>query len=345
MLFVACAHAAVPEGLTWLDDARPPDDRPVLAVSAATWDPLSRSVLERALAGSGDRIAVVALSEQGPEAWHDLLAATGWQGLSVGLDPSHELVRSWVGGPELGELVLVREGTDVWRRRVRSADDPALNDLLAAGMPVERSGTRIEDIATSVEEGSLRELRRKVVLLPPEPDVDWVDVVNAAAWRLVTDEGARKKDVALGLDLATRLVEGAGRDDPGVIDTWARAAWASGLREEALAAEERAVPLAEGMPYEQELIEVRDTWRVELGVVIAPDPWKGSVNAAWDDRSWSALVVPPSEDWAGEGEKLSKMLEIGLSTPEGADRSGSMVVYGTPDENPLVAELLAHHRI
>ncbi|MCA9491076.1 MAG: hypothetical protein KC621_14200, partial [Myxococcales bacterium] len=49
--------------------------------------------------------------------------------------------------------------------------------------------------------------------------------------------------------------------------------------------------------------------------------------------------------WAGEGEKLSKMLEIGLSTPEGADRSGSMVVYGTPDENPLVAELLAHHRI
>ncbi len=74
------------------------------------------------------------------------------------------------------------------------------------------------------------------------PDTGY-PMLNALAWHLLTCEVRELRDPAGALAVAERAVEHGGRDDPSVLDTWARALAENGRTREAVAALDRALEL------------------------------------------------------------------------------------------------------
>jgi ribosomal protein S7 len=69
---------------------------------------------------------------------------------------------------------------------------------------------------------------------------------NELAWRILTDESIRERDLDLAETMATRANEAAKGENPAILDTLARALFMNGKKEKATELQEKAVSLADG---------------------------------------------------------------------------------------------------
>ncbi len=91
---------------------------------------------------------------------------------------------------------------------------------------------------------------------------DNAQALNALAWMVVDPEAKRAKpDLELALAAATRANELAEGKDPGVLDTLARVHFAKGDVKKAIELQEKAVELAKGTGWEQELARRLEEYR------------------------------------------------------------------------------------
>ena len=87
-----------------------------------------------------------------------------------------------------------------------------------------------------------RELQEFQFAQVEDPDAS-VQVLNAAAWDLLTNEHAELRDPARALPLAQRAVDGSGGVDPAILDTLAKAWFDTGDVAKAVETQQKAVSL------------------------------------------------------------------------------------------------------
>jgi hypothetical protein len=88
---------------------------------------------------------------------------------------------------------------------------------------------------------TVAELGRKMELAQS----DDAELLNEAAWTLLTDAKIKKRDVKLALKLAESAVKVSGGKDAAVLDTYARALFDNGQPADAVAQQKRAISLAD----------------------------------------------------------------------------------------------------
>ena len=87
-----------------------------------------------------------------------------------------------------------------------------------------------------------RELQEFQLAQTEDPDAS-EQVLNAAAWDLLTNEHAELRDPARALPLAQRAVDGVGGNDPAILDTLALAQHLTGDTAAAIETEKKALSL------------------------------------------------------------------------------------------------------
>jgi hypothetical protein len=128
--------------------------------------------------------------------------------------------------------------------------------------------------------------------------------------------------------------------DAAIVDTAAHLAFAEGHADEATALEQAAIALNPDPELDRPLREALARFEGRTlpaeGVVI--NDLVGHV----------PLVVVPASVPEEARAKLARMWGGAVRTPDAVsadERRSTMALYGTPDENPLVAALLAHHHV
>jgi len=199
--------------------------------------------------------------------------------------------------------------------------------------------------------------------LPVELQPMAVDLLNDIAWSIATTE-TRPKGLQVGVR-AVELAMGWGGDARAeVLDTHARLLWELGEQEEALQRQVEAVALGEGTRHAEVLQGALTQYSEVLGVAVERDdgaePWSGVINQAFREHPMTAFVLvrpPLLDDEALEGAWAAEMADLhgtiyGAGAVVRADEVDArgreravLVLYGTPQDNPLVAEVLAHHHI
>ncbi len=79
-----------------------------------------------------------------------------------------------------------------------------------------------------------------------EAHLDNATLQNEIAWRIATDEGIEKRNLALAETIAKRANEAAKGKEPGILDTLARVLFMEGKTDQAVQIQQKAVSLAEG---------------------------------------------------------------------------------------------------
>ena len=97
-------------------------------------------------------------------------------------------------------------------------------------------------------EGDVAELRSHLEAISTS-FADLPDFLNACAWWLLTDANVHHRALDLALKLSARAVEGYERKDPASLDTYARALFDNGRREEAIAQERLALQVLRSDEY------------------------------------------------------------------------------------------------
>lgn len=144
-------------------------------------------------------------------------------------------------------FVVDKDGTIVWHGHPLAGLDTALEELVAgkydleAAKRAERAGKQSEDYLAKVRAGgdaaTVRELGEAVLKDgTPNPGM-----LNEISWAILTDARIKSRD----LDLATRFAKAAyertaGRD-PGITDTYARALFQTGKKEDAIRLQKQAI--------------------------------------------------------------------------------------------------------
>lgn len=183
-----------------------------------------------------------ALLSRDDAAREDVLAAI------VALAPrdadSARLLAAWLAD---SDLLIVNQLLDIleWRESVVVPQAvPSLVGLLE--VPEDSISARAaallvrHDLAVSGGEPAFRQALRE---LPPGPLAP--DVLNELAWDLAQDEASEARQHLLALELALAAVRLDGRRSAHMLDTLAWAHWRNGQVEQALAAEEQAVAVAD----------------------------------------------------------------------------------------------------
>jgi len=187
--------------------------------------------------------------------------------------------------------------------------------------------------------------------------------LNQIAWALATEQ---PDDAALSTSLrAVEMALALGGDrDPAILDTQARVLWELERKDEALEIQQAAVDLARGTHWEPELISTLCSYATALGAALpgacTPGPWQGSLNQAFEDYPGDGciLVRPGTQEvralenaWSDEMIALASRFFQGtplrlpdnISDDERANKL--LVLYGTPEDNPLTRAVLEHHGI
>ncbi len=159
-------------------------------------------------------------------------------------------------------FVVDKDGTIVWHGHPMAGLDTALEELVAgkydleAAKRAERAGKQSEEYIAKARAGTdaaaLKDLGEAVLKDgTPNPGM-----LNEISWAILTDARIKSRD----LDLATRLAKAAyertaGRD-PGITDTYARALFNTGKKEDAVRLQKQAIATCkdEGMRKQLEAV-------------------------------------------------------------------------------------------
>ncbi len=261
--------------------------------------------------------------------------------------PAPHTVVVTVGDGAGATLVTVADRKTSVTGAFRGPSDPGLLGLLALERPRDlRRAARAWVAADAVRDALLAAARdvdpgaadaalsAMPDVLPPGTEEGFALACNELAWAL-TGAGhlpAARRAADRALVLAPH--------DAAIVDTAAHLAFAEGHADEAIALEEAAIALnvdpEQDEPLRAALARFQGRALPARGVVI--NDLAGRV----------PLVVVPTSVPEEARAKLAQVWGGAVRTPDAVaaeERRGPMALYGTPDENPLVAALFAHHHV
>ena len=165
---------------------------------------------------------------------------------------------------------------------------------------------------------------------------------NQLAWRLVSDKSIKQPDLALAETLANRANEAAAGKEANILDTLARVNFMLGRHDAAVAAEEKAVALAEGQQRTSYQTTLRHYQRGELpdkAQELSARAWQEGGQGKWKDAlaDFTSLIeMEPEEHYHYHG--LGAVL-VQLGDSEGYERFRQNVIkqFGST-QDPMIAE-------
>ena len=198
------------------------------------------------------------------ETW---MEAAGQNGIPTAFVVDKAGVIAWIGHPmELPEQVIeqVLEGT--FDLKKAAADRERLNDIgrqFSQAMQA-KQWDKAESSLAEIEKVLPEDQRRAVagarfaILLGKgdstgaaklaaemsDANQDNADFQNDLAWKLLTDDGLKDRDLQVAEKIATRASEAAHNKNPAILDTLARALFMQGKKDKAIEIQEKAVTLA-----------------------------------------------------------------------------------------------------
>jgi thiol-disulfide isomerase/thioredoxin len=181
-----------------------------------------------------------------------------WIGHPMSLD--EDLVKEVLGGKfdvakaaaEYQTRKANEEATDTAYRALRKAmQDKDWNaaearlaevtKLLPPSMADNLAGTHFQILVGKKDDAAAQRLAGEVSDRHPKDAL----LQNDLAWRILTDPDITRRDIALAEKIAVRANEAAQGKDAAILDTLARALFVAGKKEAAIAAQEKAIALAE----------------------------------------------------------------------------------------------------
>lgn len=209
-----------------------------------------------------------------------------------------------------------------------------------------------------------------------EPAPGFVNDLNTIAWTLVSADTLTDRALDLAEQACEIAVMAGGDNEPFFIDTYARVLWEIGRMHEALDLQRQAVEMMRASSYPPnvtaEFVQTLNEYLLDLDMPLeeeidleqeeeeeeAPVPtgvWSGTLNDAWAffERS-QAIIVRPSafadttreSAWEREMENLKSRffpdspVKLPEAVTDGERVENVIILYGTPDSNPLTRLVL-----
>lgn len=88
-------------------------------------------------------------------------------------------------------------------------------------------------------------------------------LMNALAWRIMTDEPIVNRDLDLAMKAAQKAMKASDNKDPAIIDTYARALWMTGKKADAIKHQKKAIELCEDADMKAQLEKVLEEYEAE----------------------------------------------------------------------------------
>ena len=107
----------------------------------------------------------------------------------------------------------------------------------------------MDEVTGDADDAKLAELGRKLGAL----ETDNAQLLNEAAWRILTDSEVKKRDLPLALKLGKAAYDACNGEDAAIVDTYARALFDNGQLTEAIAQQRKAVSLCDDDGIREEL--------------------------------------------------------------------------------------------
>jgi len=182
----------------------------------------------------------------------------------------------WHGHPETGmtkALEAVLAGTyDLEAARNIEKARPLMEEYF---MGLFRLQAEKDPQARKAQEKKLRDVGEQVIRLGGKDG----GLMNDFAWTLLTGQGIRHRDLDLALRAAKAANEAAEGKDPSILDTYARALWDTGAKDEALKHQRKAVELADDARMKAALKKTLDQYEKALPPTTQPAVKAGAQGA------------------------------------------------------------------
>ncbi len=239
----------------------------------ATWCPPCRASIPHltALAHQFPQVAFIGMNvwERGDNAAETVTAFVKkmdeQMDYSVAMDTSDAfMAKHWMEAAEqrgIPTAFVVHQGRIAWIGHPMREMREILQEITAGGFQLERAQERAAaKEQKALETQRIAELFREYLKAVREPedsgkaaelarqieaaDLKSPDTLNSIAWTLLTSRSIRQRDIPFATRLVKKAMDLTQEKNPDILDTYARALWEAGQREEAIAVQQKAVDAA-----------------------------------------------------------------------------------------------------
>ncbi len=156
-------------------------------------------------------------------------------------------------------FLIDKRGNLVWYGHPMSGLDQTIAAVIAGTYDIEtchrrdRARVRLPGYFTTASSPSYADRADNIGEKIIEDGQSDIMLMNEFAWKIATQPGLIKRDLALAMRAAQIAYDGCDGKNAGILDTYARVLWESGKKKEAIEHQRRAVGLTEVEEFRQEL--------------------------------------------------------------------------------------------
>lgn len=162
-------------------------------------------------------------------------------------------------------FIVDKSGNIAWEGHPMDNMDKALEKIIAGTYDAKAAGRAAEDmrkaqammreyfqmVSSSGKEKEAAELGQKIV----ETAGDNPQAMNELSWTIMTHPQVVQRDLDLAMKAAEKAMKGSEKKDPAIIDTYARALFMKGKKDEAIKWQKKAIELCEDDAMKSQLEE------------------------------------------------------------------------------------------
>ena len=168
-------------------------------------------------------------------------------------------------------FLIDKGGNLVWHGHPMSALDKTIEAVIAGTYDIETcrrrdmARVRLPGYLTTASSPSYADRADNIGEKIIEDGQSDIMLMNEFAWKIATQPGLIKRDLALAMRAAQIAYDGCDGKDAGIVDTYARVLWESGKKSEAIEHQRKAVGLTEIEEFRQELEKTLAKYEKAMG--------------------------------------------------------------------------------